>query len=94
MSNMTLQESLLREIQNLPEDRQADVLAFVRFLKIGLADDQNLDLQFTDALDRAGAISDEHDLVVVDPPTSGKRMELHRFLDGFGYLGLYAIGGL
>jgi len=59
MSNMTLQESLLREIQNLPEDRQADVLAFVRFLKIGLADDQNLDLQFTDALDRAGAISDE-----------------------------------
>jgi hypothetical protein len=59
MSNMTLQESLLLEIQNLPEDRQADVLAFVRFLKIGLADDQNLELQFTEALDKAGAISDE-----------------------------------
>jgi hypothetical protein len=59
MANMTIQESLLREIQDLPEDRQADVLAFVRFLKIGLADDQNLDLQFTEALNKAGKISDE-----------------------------------
>ena len=50
---MTLTEILAREIETLPEDRQADVLAFVRFLKIGLADTATLEQRFQAALTEA-----------------------------------------
>lgn len=33
------EQTLLREIATLPESRRADVLAFVRFLKISLPDE-------------------------------------------------------
>ncbi len=56
---MTLKEALIREIETLPEDRQEDVLAFVRFLKIGLAETRPDDQQFADALTRARAIASE-----------------------------------
>jgi len=32
----SFEQTLLREIATLPESRQADVLAFVRFLKVSL----------------------------------------------------------
>jgi len=54
---MTLKEILLREIETLPEDRQENVLAFVRFLKVGLAETQPTEHQFADALARARAIA-------------------------------------
>lgn len=50
---MTLAEILAREIDTLPEDRQADVLAFVRFLKTGLADTATLEQRFQTALTEA-----------------------------------------
>jgi len=56
---MTLKEAIAREIENLPEMRQADVLAFVRFLKIGLADEHTLEQKFVSALGRACAIAQE-----------------------------------
>jgi len=36
----TFEQTLLREIATLPESRRADVLAYVRFLKLGLTDDK------------------------------------------------------
>lgn len=44
------EETLLREVSTLPESRQADVLAFVRFLKISLPDNEKIKLDFKEAL--------------------------------------------
>jgi hypothetical protein len=44
------EETLLREVSTLPEARQADVLAFVRFLKISLPDNEKIKSDFKDAL--------------------------------------------
>ena len=38
----TFEQTLLREISTLPKSRQADVLAFIRFLKISIRDDNEL----------------------------------------------------
>ncbi len=51
----TFEETLLREISTLPESRQADVLAFVRFLKISLPDKEKVSADFKDALNDAQA---------------------------------------
>ena len=63
---MSLKETLIQEIETLPEKRQADVLAFVRFLKIGLADEQTVERRFTDALARARAIAQERSITEQD----------------------------
>ena len=44
------EETLLREVSTLPESRQADVLAFVRFLKISLPDNEKIKSDFKEAL--------------------------------------------
>ena len=44
------EQILLREIATLPESRQADVLAFVRFLKISLPDKEKIKADFKEAL--------------------------------------------
>jgi phage regulator Rha-like protein len=36
----SFEQTLLREVATLPESRQADVLAFIRFLKISLPEDR------------------------------------------------------
>ena len=46
----TFEQTLLREVSTLPESRQADVLAFVRFLKISLPDNEQIRSDFKDAL--------------------------------------------
>ncbi len=46
---------LLQEISTLPENRRADVLAFVRFLKISLKDDDELDREYAEAIQDARA---------------------------------------
>lgn len=46
----TFEKTLLREISTLPESRQADVLAFVRFLKISLPDKEKIRADFKEAL--------------------------------------------
>ena len=38
-----MNDILLRELESLSQQRQEDVLAFVRFLKIGLVDSQYLE---------------------------------------------------
>ena len=66
MAAPPFKELLLREVEALPEQQQADVLAFVRFLKIGLADQQTLERQFTEALARARAIASERGITEQD----------------------------
>ena len=50
-----IEKSLLREISTLPESRQADVLAFVRFLKISLPDREKARSEFKESLQDARA---------------------------------------
>lgn len=57
MTATTVREAILREIENLPEAKQADVLVFIRFLKIGLVDEQTVERRFADALARGRAIA-------------------------------------
>ncbi len=59
MPAVPFKELLLQEVETLPEQQQADVLAFVRFLKIGLADKQTIERQFVEALARARALAVE-----------------------------------
>lgn len=46
----TFEQTLLREVSTLPEARQADLLAFVRFLKISLPDKEKIKKDFKEAL--------------------------------------------
>jgi len=66
MAMLNLKETLVQEIETLPETRQADVLAFVRFLKIGLADEQTVERRFADALARAQTIAQERGITEED----------------------------
>jgi hypothetical protein len=44
------EQTLLREVYSLPEERRADVLAFVRYLKISLMDDDEIEKRFEKSL--------------------------------------------
>jgi hypothetical protein len=46
----TFEQTLLREVSTLPESRQADVLAFIRFLKVSLPDNEKIKSDFKEAL--------------------------------------------
>ena len=47
------EQILLKEVATLPEARRADVLAFVRFLKISLPDEEKIRDEFKEALEDA-----------------------------------------
>ena len=66
MAMLNLLETLVHEIETLPETRQADVLAFVRFLRLGLADEQTVERRFADALARAQTIARERGITEED----------------------------
>jgi len=59
LAAMTLKEAIIREIEGLPEPRQAAVLAFIRFPRAGRADEQTFEQRFVDAPSRARAIAQE-----------------------------------
>jgi len=63
---MTIKEALLTELETLPEAHQADVLAYVRFIKIGLANPATLDQQFVEALARVRAIATDRQITDAD----------------------------
>ena len=56
------EETLLREVATLPESRQADVLAFVRFLKISLPGEEQIKSEFKEALEDARATAKEYNI--------------------------------
>lgn len=66
MNDQSLTDVIMREIAGLPEDRQEDVLAFVRFLKIGLADVETTAQQFGSALEQAREIAEEQNITEED----------------------------
>lgn len=66
MAETAIREAILREIENLPEAKQADVLVFIRFLKIGLVDEQTVEQRFSDALARGRAIAQERGIIERD----------------------------
>lgn len=51
----TFEQTLLREVATLPQSRQADVLAFIRFLKISLPESEKARSDFKEALEDARA---------------------------------------
>jgi hypothetical protein len=49
---MTIREVLISEISSMPEQRQRDVLSYVRFIKLGLADMKEVEDRFDAAVGR------------------------------------------
>ena len=62
----TFEQTLLREVSTLPESRQADVLAFVRFLKISLPDEEKIRDDFKEALKDARATATKYNITQED----------------------------
>ena len=66
MTDESLTDAIIRELAGLSEERQEDVLAFVRFLKIGLADVEITSRQFDDALSRPRKIAEDYKITTED----------------------------
>ena len=47
----SFEQTLLREVTALPEARRADVLAFVRYLRLSLMDEVELERRYDAAID-------------------------------------------
>lgn len=60
------EETLLRELATLPESRQADVLAFVRFLKMSIPGEEQIRKDFEDALEDARATAAKYNITEED----------------------------
>ncbi len=62
----TFEQTLLREVSTLPESRHADVLAFIRFLKISLPDEEKIREDFKEALKDARATAQKYNITQED----------------------------
>lgn len=62
----TFEQILLREVATLPAERQADVLAFVRFLKISLPNEEKIRTEFKEALEDARATAEKYNITQED----------------------------
>ncbi|MCI0553526.1 MAG: hypothetical protein L0287_21480 [Anaerolineae bacterium] len=60
------EQTLLEEIATLPEARRADVLAFVRFLKISIRDDEALEREYDEAIQDARATALKYNITEED----------------------------
>ena len=60
------EQTLLKEVATLPESRRADVLAFVRFLKISLPDKEKIRADFKEALQDARATAQRYNITEDD----------------------------
>ena len=60
------EQTLLREVATLPESRQADVLAFIRFLKISIIDDDELEREYDEAIKDARATALKYNITEED----------------------------
>jgi hypothetical protein len=56
------EQTLLREVAALPESRHADVLAFVRYLRISLMDDAELEHRYDAALQTMRETAQRYDI--------------------------------
>jgi hypothetical protein len=62
----TFEQTLLREVATLPESRQADVLAFIRFLKISIIDDDKLEREYDEAIKDTRATAKNYNITEDD----------------------------
>jgi hypothetical protein len=62
----TFEKTLLREIADLPESRQVDVLAFVRYLKFYLRDEKDMPERFEKALKTARETAEKYNIAEAD----------------------------
>ena len=62
----SFEQTLLEEVATLPESRRADVLAFIRFLKISINDDEALEREFDEAIKDARATAVKYDITEED----------------------------
>jgi rRNA maturation endonuclease Nob1 len=62
----TFEQTLLKEVATLPESRQADVLAFIRFLKISLPNEEKIRDDFKEALKDARATAEKYNITQAD----------------------------
>jgi hypothetical protein len=60
------EQTLLKEVSTLPESRRADVLAFVRFLKTSIRDDEALEREFDEAIQDARATALKYNITEED----------------------------
>ncbi len=63
---MAVMDILIRELEDLSPQKQEDVLSFVRFLKIGMADSQYLRERYDSSLARARRIAEERGITEQD----------------------------
>ena len=64
MSN--LEQTIMREISTLPEDRLNEVLRYIRFIKLGLADRDEIGKRFDKALESIRARAKEMNITEED----------------------------
>jgi len=50
-----LEQTIMREISTLPENRLEDVLTYIRFIKLGLADSDEIEKRFDKSWKRVQA---------------------------------------
>lgn len=60
------EQTLLKEVATLPESRYADVLAFIRFLKISIRDDEALEREYDEAIKDARATALKYNITEED----------------------------
>ena len=61
-----LEQTIMREISTLPEDRLADVLKYIRFLKLGLADSDEIEKRFDESWAKVRARAKEMNITEED----------------------------
>ena len=62
----TFEQTLLREVSELPEARRVDVLAFVRYLKISLLDESEMERLYDEAILDARATAEKYNITEDD----------------------------
>jgi len=50
-----IEQTIMREISTLPENRLEDVLTYIRFIKLGLADSDEIEKRFEESWKRVQA---------------------------------------
>lgn len=61
-----LEQTIMREISTLPEDRLNEVLRYIRFIKLGLADSDEIKKRFDKALESIRARAKEMNITEED----------------------------
>jgi hypothetical protein len=56
---MSVKEAVLQELDTLPASKMSEVLEFIRFLKVKLVSEAEIEGQFSQAVAKARSIADE-----------------------------------